>query len=67
MPNLPNRRIQPLCPIRSDAKCMGAPCAWSRRTVQEDGVWVFTCGIPRIGDLPVIDRRPIDADPVERA
>lgn len=62
-----SRRIQPLCPIRNDAKCMGAPCAWSRRTVQEDGVWCFTCGIPRIGDLPVIDRRPMGQDPVERS
>ena len=38
-------RIQPLCPIRQDAKCMGAPCAMSLRSVRDDGVWVFTCAL----------------------
>lgn len=57
---------QPLCPVRRDAKCMGAMCAWSRRV--EGGTLV--CAVAaRQGDakgLPVIDARKADADPVER-
>lgn len=61
-------RIQPLCPLRGDAKCMGAVCAWSRRTVREDGVWVFTCAACGGADgVPVVDERPEGRDPVERA
>jgi len=59
---------QPICPIRKDAKCIGAMCAWSRHTVNEKGMWLFTCAIPAQGGdehgLAVIDRR--DKDPVER-
>lgn len=58
-----SERIQPICPIRSDAKCMGAPCAWSVRHVRDDGVWVFTCAVAemaagvRLGKAGVIDQR----------
>ena len=46
---------------------MGAMCAWSRHTVNEKGMWLFTCAIPAQGGehgLAVIDRR--DKYPVER-
>lgn len=61
-------RIQPLCPIRSDARCMGAACAWSRRHVREDYVWVFTCGRVEGEDgLAIVDRvGKDDEDPAER-
>lgn len=58
-----SERIQPICPIRSDAKCMGATCAWSVRHVRDDGVWVFTCAVAemaagvRLGRAAVIDSR----------
>lgn len=59
---------QPICPIRKDAKCMGAMCAWSRHYFNDNGMRVFTCGIVAREDdmhgLAVIDRR--DKDPVER-
>ena len=54
-----SERIQPICPIRSDAKCMGAMCAWSSKHVREDGVYVFTCAVTdrRDGQHPIIDVR----------
>ena len=58
-----SERIQPLCPIRDDAKCMGAPCAWSVRHVRDDGVWVFTCAVAELascgrdGKAIVVDER----------
>lgn len=50
--------IQPLCPIRNDAHCMGAPCALSLRHVRDDGVWVFSCALAGDGEgRAVIDER----------
>ena len=61
---------QPICPFRNDAKCMGAMCAWSRHTVNEGGMWLFTCAVASRGGsehgLAVIDRREGSKDPVER-
>jgi len=61
-----SERIQPICPIRSDAKCMGAMCAWSSKHVREDGVYVFTCCMGDLGkgQAAVIDRN--QASRVER-
>lgn len=57
---------QPICPIRKDAKCMGAMCALSRHSVDSKGVWLFTCAMTDGKGVPVIDRREAGKDPVER-
>lgn len=49
-----SERIQPICPIRADAKCMGAMCAWSSKHVREDGVYVFTCAVVDHGGSPAV-------------
>lgn len=60
-------RIQPLCPIRLDAKCMGAPCAMSLRSVRDDGVWVFTCALAGVGEgRTIVDERRDSKDPCDR-
>lgn len=62
-------KYQPICPIRNDAKCMGAMCALSRHVAGESGELLFTCSIAsRDGGrgLAVIDRREPAKDPVER-
>lgn len=65
------KHMQPLCPIRSDAPCIGACCAWSRHTVEDNGMWLFTCAAVDNGirgdGLAVIDRRSEDKpDPIDR-
>ena len=61
---------QPICPIRSDQKCMGAMCAWSRHHVNDKGMWLFTCGMVPCEDgahgLAVIAKHEQGKDPVER-
>jgi len=65
------KHMQPICPMRNDAKCMGAACAWSRHTVNDHGMWLFTCALVDNGEtwphgLAVIDRRGEYDDPVDR-
>lgn len=49
---------------------MGAMCAWSRHTVNEKGMWLFTCAMASKDGtehgLAVVDRRGPHDDPVER-
>lgn len=68
MPTIKTTR-QPLCPLRDGEPCMGAMCAWSRHTVNDDGMWLFSCAIAGEGHgVAVIDRRGGERkpDPVER-
>jgi len=62
------KHMQPLCPIRRDAPCIGACCAWSRHTANDQGMLLFTCAMS--GSRPgsaVIDRRDEDKpDPIDR-
>ena len=58
----------PLCPIRQDACCMGAMCAWSVREVGPDGVWRFSCApTATLNGRAVIEERPEGDDPVRRS
>ena len=59
-----NNTYQPICPLRRDAKCLGAMCALS---VARDDDERITCALAGDGrNRAVIDRRGRGEDPVER-
>lgn len=62
------RPLQPICPLRGDAKCVGAVCALS--LAHHSGVTDelhYSCALAGEGhDRAVIDRREPAKDPVGR-
>ena len=65
--------MQPLCPMRGDAKCMGAACAWSVAYDVGDGS-EHACAVGAIAKAlaaalrpAVVDRRDEGGDPCHRA
>lgn len=65
------KHMQPLCPIRNDAKCMGAACALSRHVADSVAGKVFACALVDNGEtqkhgLAVVDMRQKNDDPIFR-